>query len=320
MNTTKLLALTAGITLATANAMAGSAKAATYTLDFRTSADGSSILYNSDGTLLTTQWDSWGLEDITGINNYKERNNIDGGQAKLNIYNTDVYGGNNSVDRDIDLTTGVFNGKSVIDRHGNTKTVKSRNGTLDTGVQKQGGALIIQEESNGGSFRNGVYTADDEARGGDIVFDFKEAVDFRSFSLLDIDDNGGGIMVEGMRSDGSILNIDIDALMAQHHTENGTTEGSATRGTSVTSGGVTMTQVGYLQGDNSMFRFDVDDAYLTDVRFSYPGSGAISGLEWGKVEVPQEVPEPSAIGGLLMLGFIGKRLKQQGDRSTSAEA
>lgn len=311
----RLFALTASLTLAATGTMATSAQAATYNLDFNSGADGGSIIYNEDGTLDTTQWESWGLLDITGTNRHKVRKGIDNGQAKFNIYDTNGFTGRRNAGRDIDLTTGVFTGKSKT-RKGITKTVKSNDQIFDTGVENQGGALIIQEESNKGSFKNGFYTADDEAKGGNVFFNFKEAVDFRSFSLLDIDDNGGGITFEGTRADGSILNIDIDEMMAQHHATNGTTEGEATRGTSVTMNGVTMTQVGYMQGDNSMFRFDLDDAHLTNVQLSYPGSGAISGLEWG-VET-RDIPEPSAIGGLLMLGFVGKRLKGKRDEAANA--
>ncbi len=306
----KLVALTASLTIAAIGATSPAAEAATYNLDFEGSADGSAIRYNDDGTLQTTQWESWKLKNITGINKYKADKGIDNGEAKFNIYNTNVFGGDHKVDRDIDLTTGVFAGK----RNTNNKTVKSNNQMLDTGIEKQGGVLIIQEESNNDSFNNGFYTADDEAKGGDILFDFDGIVDFNSFSLLDIDDNGGGIKVEGTRADGSILEIDIDELMSSLHTKNKNT--SDTQGTFVTTtDGVKMTQVGKFQGDNSMFRFDIDDAYLTDVRFSFPGSGAISGLEWGTVDAPQEIPEPSAIGGLLMLGFIGKRLKSKRDEA-----
>ncbi len=289
-NRSKLFALSAGLTLAAISTIAPTAQAATYSLDFNSSADGGSILYNGDGTLNTTQWESWGLKDITGSNNYTNK------EAKFNVYNTSIYN-NNRDNRDWDLTTGTF---------------KKGGNWIDTGTEKQGGALIIQEESDSGSYKNGVYTADDEAKGGEIFFDFDRTVSLNSFSLLDIEDNGGGIMVEGTRAaDGEIFRIDIDALIAKHYEDNGREEGTATQGTSVTIDGVKMTQVGYLQDDNSMYRFDIDDAYLTDVRFSYPGSGAISGLEWGTLDVPQEIPEPSAIGGLLMLGFIGKRLKSR---------
>ncbi len=308
VNKSKLFALTVGLALAAAGAIAPSAQAATYNLDFNSSADGGSILYNSNGTLDTTQWDAWGLKGISGINNYNKTNGIDDGKAKLNIYDTNVFESNRK-NRDWDLTTGTFERR--VKKNGQWTTQ-----VVNTGTEKQGGALIIQEESNGGSYKNGAYTADDEAAGGNILFDFDGTVDFNSFSLLDIDDNGGGIKVEGTRADGGLLNIDVDALMAEYHRINGKREGTNTQGTFVALDGVKMTQVGRLQGDNSMFRFDVDDAYLTDVRFSYPGSGAISGLEWGTVEVPQEIPEPSAIGGLLMLGFIGKRVT--GKRSEAA--
>ncbi|MEL6899841.1 MAG: PEP-CTERM sorting domain-containing protein [Cyanobacteria bacterium J06606_4] len=284
-------ALTAGLTIAAVGVMAPSAKAATYTLDFETGADGGSILYNTDGTLKGDQWADWGLTNISGINDRHD------GAAKLNLYNTNEGG------RDNDLRTASY--------------TKSNGKVVDYGTPAQGNVLIIQEEDGNSLRSNGTYKADDEARGGYLDFDFAEAVAFNSFSLLDIDDNGGGITVEGQKADGGVLNIDIDALMAEHHRVNGTNE-SAAQGTSVTMNGITMTQVGNRQGDNSMFKFDVNDAHLTSVRFSYPGSGAISGLAWDTIDDgPQEIPEPSAMAGLLMLGLAGKRLKRKRDEAVA---
>lgn len=278
----KWLALSATAALATTGALASSAEAATYNLNFDQGVDGGSVLMNSNGTLNTTQWADWGLTNISGINDRTDN------AAKLNLYDTTTWG------QDQDLRTNVY---------------WKDNNRIDPGTPEQGNVLIIQEEnwSNTNYFNNnGTYRADDEAGGGFVDFDFAEAVSFNSFSMLDIDDNGGGIMVQGQRADGSYLDINIDALMAEHRSTNGTDESA--QNTSVSLNGVTMTQIGRLQGDNSMFKFDVDEAYLTSVRFSYPGSGAISGLEWGTVEDgPQDIPEPSAMGGLLMLGFVGSR-------------
>ena len=265
------LALTAGVVVASATVLTPSAQAASFNLDFNSSANGSQVLTNTDGTLLTTQWSDWGLTNISGYN--KRTKN----EAKLNLYNTDIYGG-----RDDDLETG------------------STWGTL-----AQGNALIIQEE-DGKSFSNGVYTADDEASGGNVKFDFAEAVTFNSFSLLDIDDNGGGIGVVGFGENGdTVLDIDVDALIAKHKNENGS--GSSAQGKSVTLNGVTLTQMGNKQGDNSLFKFDLDDTHLSRIRFDYPGSGAIAGMEWQYGDEPRDIPEPSSMAGLLMIGALGAR-------------
>ena len=270
------LALTAGVVVASATVLTPSAQAASFNLDFNSSANGSQVLTNTDGTLLTTQWSDWGLTNISGYN--KRTKN----EAKLNLYNTDIYGG-----RDDDLETG------------------STWGTL-----AQGNALIIQEE-DGKSFSNGVYTADDEASGGNVKFDFAEAVTFNSFSLLDIDDNGGGIGVVGFGENGdTVLDIDVDALIAKHKNENGS--GSSAQGKSVTLNGVTLTQMGNKQGDNSLFKFDLDDTHLSRIRFDYPGSGAIAGMEWQYGDEPRDIPEPSSMAGLLMIGALGaKKLKRK---------
>lgn len=282
------LTLAATAVFATAGAMAPTASAATYTLDFNQGADGGNILFNNDGSLQTDQWADWGLTDIGGINKRTKKDAI------LNLYNTNRGG------KDNDLRTGN-----------------------NWGTSRQGNVLIIQEQdgSNKNYFKkNDAWRADDEAAGGYVDFDFAEAVAFNSFSMLDIDDNGGGIMVEGQRADGSMLNINIDALMAEHHAVNGP-NASAAQGSSVSLNGVTMTQLGNRQGDNSMFRFELSDAHLTNVKFRYPGSGAISGLEWGTIdEGPQEIPEPSAMAGLLMLGLVGKRVKQKRDQAAAEQA
>lgn len=294
----KWLALTAaGMTIAALGATSTAANAATYTLDFDQGADGGSVLYHANGTLKTDQWADWGLTNISGVNDRTDS------AALFNTYDT-AY--NTSRGQTSNLRAGWLRDDDL------------RTGS-NWGTADQGNVLIIQEQDGGNTniFNNtGAYTADDEAQGGYVDFDFAEAVAFNSFSMLDIDDNGGGIMVEGQKADGSLLSIDIDELMAMHHSMNGAGDNVA-KGTSVSLNGVTMTQVGDKQGNNSMFRFDVDQAHLTSVRFSYPGSGAIAGLEWSTAEEPpQEIPEPSAMAGLLMLGFVAKRLKR--NRSEAA--
>ena len=278
----KWLAVTAGVTLTAAGALAPSAEAAQFKLNFDEGVNGSAVQKNADGTLVTTQWVDWGLTNISGVNDRT------GKAAKLNLYNTKATYNIDGRDKDDDLRTG------------------STWGTASASTN----ALIIQEEDwrNKRYFNdNNQWRADDEAKGGTIDFDFAKAVSFNSFSLIDIDDNGGGIGVGGYDGAGNkILDIDIDALMAKHIQVNGQNEAAA-QGTSVSIGNVTMTQVGNERGNNSYFKFDVTDAYLNEVRFSYPGSGAISSVEWGMKDETQEIPEPSAIGGLLVLGLIGGR-------------
>lgn len=289
----KWAALSAGLAIAAVAISAPSAEAATFSLNFDEGAGGGAVQYNTDGSLDTTQWASMGLTNITGTNNRTRS------AAVLNTYNSSVYSGNDSIDRDWDLTTGSFTHNGQV---------------IDTGTALQGNVLIIQEE-DGHSFKNGRYIADDEGAGGNINFGFESAVALSRFSLLDIDDNKHNnrnrITVTGFNDDGEFT-IDVDKLINEHKDINGNSQGST-----FTKNGVTITQVSSKRGDNSMYQFDLDEAHFADmrfndVRFNYPGSGAIAGIEWRTDdEGPAEIPEPSVIGGLLMLGFVGvrKRLK-----------
>ncbi len=279
---TQLIALSAGLAIATIAAIAPSAEAASFNLNFDEGTNGSSVLYNANGTLNTQQWADWGLRDITGINRGT------GGAAKMNTYDSS----NQQWGEDHDLRTGSTWGTAL-----------------------QGNVLIIQEEDqrNNNYFNNnGVYRADDQGyRGGTINFDFDSAIALTSFSMLDIDDNGSGIRVTGNGANGA-LDIDIDRLINDHKAAHGNSQGST-----FTRDGVTITQVGTKRNDNSMYQFDLDQTHFAGMRFenvefNYPGSGAISGIEWRTDEDgPVDIPEPSVVGGLLMIGFIGvrKRLK-----------
>ena len=131
---------------------------------------------------------------------------------------------------------------------------------------------------------------------------------FQEFSLLDIDDNGGGIRVEAFdTSNNQVLDIDIDALMALHKSTNGINGAAAAQGASVTDNGVTMTQVGNRWGDNSLFKFTVEDVKAAEVKFRYPGSGAITGLKWNDDEDPPQLPEPTSVLGVILFGAVGVR-------------
>lgn len=256
-------------------ALSAPANAASFNLDFEKSADGGSVLYNADGTLQLDQWSDWGVT-LSGYSNRKGR------AAKLNTYDTDNWG------RDNDLKTGSA-----------------------YGTASQGNVLIIQEELYENK-SNGQYIADDDGRGGKINFDFAEAVSLTSFSMLDIDDNGRGIYVRGQNTNGGDdLDINIDELINDHYTANGNIKGST-----FTRGGVTITQLSNKRDDNSMYRFDLDESFFatsrfSNVEFTYPGSGAISGIEWN-TDDSQDIPEPSVIGGLLMIGYIGLRKARKG--------
>ncbi|MBE9031462.1 hypothetical protein IQ266_17140 [filamentous cyanobacterium LEGE 11480] len=237
--------------------------------------DFENVKTNADGTLITTQWSHWGLTNISGVN---DRTNQ---AAKLNTYNTAKKG------RDNDLRTG------------------NRWGTSN-----QGNVLIIQEE-DGKSFRNGVYTADDEAKGGNINFDFNQAVKLNSFTLLDIDDNGEGINFTGLGQDGTTaVDFNIDALITKLTSTYGTNHIDAYN-KSVTLNGVTMTQKSKKRHDNSMFEFSFANTYVSNIDFFYPGSGAIADLKWSTQDTTK-VPEPAGVAALfLTTGLAGRRLRQR---------
>lgn len=223
-----------------------------------------------DGTIVTTQWADWGLANISGTNDRT------GQDAKLNTYDTSKLG------RDNDLRTG------------------SQWGTSD-----QGHVLIIQEE-DGRSLNNGVYQADDEARGGDVNFDFTNEVKLNSFTLLDIDDNGAGISVKGQGQDGQqVIDFDIDALIGELVSTYGSNAIDAYN-QSVTLNGVTITQQSKNRHDNSMFSFAFSDTYLSNIEFFYPGSGAIAELDWDTVDA-KKTPEPTGLAGLILVGGIAAR-------------
>lgn len=242
--------------------------------------DFENVQTHADGTLVTTQWSDWGLTNISGINDRTNK------AAKLNTYDTSKSG------RDNDLRTGST-----------------------WGTSNQGNVLIIQEE-DGKSFKNGKYIADDEAKGGNISFDFANEVQLNSFTLLDIDDNGEGINITGFDKAGNqVIDFDIDALMAEMISTYGTNHQDAYN-QSITLNGVTMTQKSKNRHDNSLFDFSFSDTYVSNIDFFYPGSGAISDLKWSTVEVSQEIPEPTGVAGLLLVGGLAAR--SLGKRKRSA--
>lgn len=185
------------------------------------------------------------------------------------------------------------------------------------GTPELGNVLIIQEDGfkSNGMVKN-AHDPDDEANGGIINFEFfnpdtqtAKLVNFEEFSLLDIDDNGGGIRVEAYDTNNNkVLDIDVDALMALHKSTNGGNGAAAAQGASVTRNGVTMTQVGTKWGNNSLFKFAIADTEAAEVKFRYPGSGAIAGLQWNdEEEEPPHLPEPTSVLGVLLVGAVGAR-------------
>ena len=124
---------------------------------------------------------------------------------------------------------------------------------------------------------------------------------------MDDDSDSSQIKVSG-----GDFEINVGELIATHKQENGNSQGGT-----YTQSGVTITQMGTKHGDNSLYQFDMGRTYFAgfkaeNIKFEYPGSGAIADIKWRtEGDSPQEVPEPSAIGGLLMMGFLGKKLKKK---------
>lgn len=256
--------------------LAPAAQAADLSLNFDEGPKGADLLYNADGSLQLDQWAELGVK--LGVESNRE-----GSVGLLNTYNTEASGRDNTL-----MTGSTF------------------------GTELQGNALIIQEEKGapgvkGANFSNGTYIEDDEELGGKIDFDFDSAVSLTSFSLLNISPKDQGLRVQGFNSGQQLLDIDVNTLINQHHATNGNIQGSM-----FTQDGVTVTQLGTNRGRNSMYQFDLDETYfdvMQNLEFTYPGSGAVTNIAWSTIPQggSQEVPEPSVIGGLLMLGYVGTR-------------
>lgn len=266
----QLLVISTGLALAAMGAIAPNAQAEDFVLDFENAQT------NADGSLVTTQWSDWGLTDITGTHRKRGQR-----AAVINTYNSSLAGG-----QDDDLETGA-----------------------QWGTADQGHVLIIQEQNRANrNYYNstGQWRADDEATGGNINFNFAEEVRFNSFSLLDIDDNGEGIDINGYDGDGNqVIDFDIDALMAEMISTYGS-DASNAYNQSVTLNGVTMTQRSINRHDNSLFDFSFTDTYVSNIDFFYPGSGAISELNWSGLETAK-VPEPTGVAGLFLVGGLAAR-------------
>ncbi len=337
-HTKQLLAATTGITLASLGLFSASASAATYHLDFDSiTVDGvvqrgSTYVGSHEDTRsiseinIDDEWSQWGV-NISGIN-YRGNGqyNSSDPNATLRLYDTRTRGG-----ADRDLETGS-----------------------DYGTQDHGNALIIQKHSN----RNN-RTPNDDANGGQITMDFTDEnnaaklVDFQQFTLIDVEKDEApdeGINVFGYNAQGEkILDIDVDALVSGFYNKysgeynagnlrhtNKTHDGVAYNPDtdsepSFSFEGVTLYQEGQQLGNNTVFRFEIDEDYeaaqgLSKVTFEYADvSGAISGVQWRDV-VPEETsaervvqtPEPGMFLGLgVTLGML--TLNYQKKRQSSLD-
>ncbi|OZH55677.1 hypothetical protein AFK68_03055, partial [Hydrocoleum sp. CS-953] len=92
---------------------------------------------------------------------------------------------------------------------------------------------------------------DDEADGGTITFDFDNPVNINSLSFIDIEEAGGKIITTD--ADGNVTTTDIAALGQD--------------------------------GDNSFQTLNINDNDVVKLEVELAGSGAISGLDFDKVEV-----------------------------------
>ncbi|MFG6101214.1 hypothetical protein U2F10_03100 [Leptothoe sp. EHU-05/26/07-4] len=317
----KLLLIAASSILTTFGLFNTSVEAATYKLDFDSITiddvvQEGSIYSASEGRDIDDEWANWGI-NISGIN-YRGNGQYDNSDpnATLRLYDTRTRDG-----KDHDLETGA-----------------------DYGTKDQGNALIIQKHSERDS-----SSPNDDANGGEVLIDFTDEsgvgkqINFQQFTLLDVEleeDGNKGINVFGYNKQGSkILDIDVDALVSGFYnkydgeynadnlsktnkTPDGVVYNPGDQEPSFSLNGVTLYQEGQQLGNNTVFRFEIDEnnetaQSLSQIKFQYADvSGAISGVKWSDTdspESPESVPESSMLLGLVMLGAFGvyrQRLRQ----------
>lgn len=234
------------------------------------------------------QWQEWGVKISANVKNHPNQS------EPLLLFNSNpnTYTGN-----DNDLMTG----KS---QWGTT----TQNNVLviqQDGWQKSGGQIVGVKNAN---------NPNDEANGGWITFDFFHSpINFKEFSLLDMDDDqdsrGNYLKVFLWDKDGNQFKIDALSLVQGHYNQYVAPTGKAADGyqQSYTSNHVTITQDSKVRGDNSMYTFSTNYVDITKVQYRYPGSGAIAGLKWNQeinTEIVTEIPEPGAGLGILLVGGI----------------
>jgi hypothetical protein len=267
-----------------------------FKLDFDFDTNGNRITSSNAGNALGIgdQWQEWGVKISANV---KDRPNQSEPLLLFNSNPNTFTGGDN------DLMTG-----------------RSQWGTTT-----QNNVLIIQEDGwrrNSSGQIVGVRNAndpDDEANGGWITFDFFDSpVNFKEFSLLDMDDDqdsrGKYLEVFLWDKNGNEFKIDALSLLKGHHNQYVAPTGKASDGyqKSYTANNVTITQDSKVRGDNSMYTFRTNYVDITKVQYRYPGSGAIASLKWDK-EKRRKVPEPGAGLGVLLLGgmFVRSIRKRQ---------
>ncbi|MEA5618686.1 PEP-CTERM sorting domain-containing protein [Cronbergia sp. UHCC 0137] len=252
-----------------------------FDLNFDFDTQGNAITTSNAGNLagISNQWAEWGVSISAN------RKNNPSVSEPLLLFNSNP---NSSTGGDSDLRTGSTWGTTV-----------------------QNNVLIIQEDGwvqnkVGQEVRN-ANDPDDEAGGGSINFNFDSPVNFKEFSLLDMDDdqNSRGEYLDIFLWDKNNNKFEIDALSLVQGIQNLYPDAIDGYQQSYTQDGVTITQNSKVRGDNSLYTFNTSYIDIARVEYRYPGSGAIAGIQWDKqVTVPKEIPEPSAGLGLLLVGGL----------------
>ncbi|MEM9709435.1 MAG: VPLPA-CTERM sorting domain-containing protein [Pseudomonadota bacterium] len=176
-----------------------------------------------------------------------------------------------------DLTgSEIFGGLLTLDGNGDTLALFNSNcngnGSTEFGVACTGGDPDLASGSAFGTAPQGLVliieenpgdgVPDDDARGGDITFDFLGAMRLVSMSFLDLDRNFSDLIFDVVQADGTTL---FDAVPSA------------------------VTLLSSVEGDNSLRRFDFGIGNVTSLQFSTSDSGAVAGLV---IEPDLTVPPP----------------------------
>ena len=129
------------------------------------------------------------------------------------------------------------------------------------GTEEQGNVLIIQEDNSKRQDRSNLGNPDDDARGGTITFHFEQAIKDLKLGFLDFDDRDRG---EGF---------------IRFYTGIDDTEAAMTFNLSSVEA---LVNPGFT-GDNSLRIFASLDMAIQRLEVEYPGSGAITHLEYSQI-------------------------------------
>ncbi|NER38710.1 MAG: PEP-CTERM sorting domain-containing protein [Oscillatoria sp. SIO1A7] len=164
----------------------------------------------------------------------------------------------------------LFNSNCIAS--GPDKNCSGDDGDLATGpsfgTAPQGNVLIISEDGDSSD-------PDDNAGGGTIIFSFTEAVSLDKLAILDLDEPRQGY----------IRAFNADGLAQEYRMSEGTLVNPAH------------------PGNNSLREYDfsgLDPESITSLEVAFPGSGAVSYLEF--TGPSEEVPEPLTVLGLVTSG------------------